>query len=327
MFNRYNRNTRAPLDVPSPFLKDACKIWLCPSEERTIRELHQLAPKERVKVWADLCGDESLRSFQKTQDCQPNQEEQLLLLQLDEAMTKEVETHLPQTTPAMKKYLGDRSFRLMFLHSTQGDPVAAAKKVVQHIQLKQELFGEEIASRDVLLEDFSAADMVALESGMLQWLNDRDHRGNRKVLFYRAKNLNLELFSPASALKTLFYLIMIEMRQLKTQKLGIVLLSSYMDDFQSCFPYELVRKGLRFEQAMPVRLVAHYILFQKNCWKPVIDVVCHMSSPTQRMRTRSIFGKFGCYPLFVRALFFQTTTLPFVSDESSSHVEFLFFLK
>jgi hypothetical protein len=290
MFNRYGRKTSAPLDAPSPFLKDACKIWICPSEERTIRELRQLPTQEREKVWADLSGDESLSVFKNTQDY-PIQQEEQLLLQLDEEMQK-VETHLPQTQ-GMKKYVGDRCFRLMFLHSTEGDAAAAAKKVVQHIQLKTELFGEEAASRDVLLEDFSAADMVALESGALQWLNHRDHRGNRKAYFYRAKDMNMERFSPTSFLKAHFYLIMVALRQVETQKLGIIALSYFMDDFQPCFNYELYRRCLKFEEVMPVRIVAHYLMFQNSRWKPVIDVLCHMSSSALRVRTRSIFGMFG----------------------------------
>jgi hypothetical protein len=163
-------------DVPSPFISDACRIWICPSEERIMRDLKELPIEEREKVWADLSGDDDYYAIEPDTCIASPEEEQLV--QLNEELLK-VEGSLPSIS-AVKNYISQRSFRLMFLRSNQGNSAAAAKQIVKHLHLKEDLFGSQALAKDIELEDLSEQDMAALSGGALQWLFQRD-RGQRLV--------------------------------------------------------------------------------------------------------------------------------------------------
>jgi hypothetical protein len=296
-------NTMAPaLDVTSPsFMNNACNIWLCPSEARTIRELRAMPATERERVWADLSGGAIDNSRCGKLDPSERDQEQLLL-QLEKELVQ-VEGELPPCQ-AVKKYIGQRSFLLMFLLSASGDPAVAAKKIVKNLQVKKALFGSDYLARDITLADLTEGDMAVLHSGCMQLLPQRD-RNERRILLCRSKNLDLlDPYTPDQVLRASFYAIMATLQEdERTRKHGVVVISYLIDhQFQPRFNYELHRRGYQFEQAMPFRVVAHYILFQNSIWQPVIDVLCHMSTPALRMRTRSIFGEFVCFVLLSLSL-------------------------
>jgi hypothetical protein len=284
-------------DVPSPFLSDACNIWIYPTQERTSRELNDLPTEEREKVWADLSGDGKISHFTGERDnCITRQEEEEeQLVQLNEEL-KKVERLLP-SIPAVKNYISQRPFRLMFLRSSQGNSAAAAKQIVKHMQLKEALFGTQALSKDVQLEDLSEQDMAALSCGAMQWLSERD-RGQRLVYLVRARDLCETKLPPDSLLRAHFYHIMEEARYEQNQRLGFVALNYSLDNFTTSGAfYELVRRSSQFEIAMPLRCVAFYIPFQNSPWKQVADVVCHLASPKLRVRMRTIFGKFHYFQI------------------------------
>jgi hypothetical protein len=279
-------------DVPSPFIADACSIWICPSEERTIRDLKELPKEEREKVWADLSGDDYLYCAIQPDTCIASPEEEQLM-QLNEELLK-VEGSLP-SIPAVKNYISQHSFRLMFLRSNQGNSAAAAKQIVKHLHLKEYLFGSQVLAKDIELEDLNEQDMAALSGGTLQWIFQRD-RCQRLVYLVRTRDLFETKLPPDSILRAHFYHCMEAARDEQNQRLGFVMVNYFLDDPKTGGAnYELIRRASKFENAIPLRCVAQYIAFQNSRWKPVADVICHIASPKIRVRTRTIFGKFHIF--------------------------------
>ena len=278
-------------DVPSPF-SDACRIWINPSEERTMRELQELPTEEREKVWADLSGDDFDSEQRDTSIIRQEEEEQLA--QLNEEL-KKVEMSLP-SIPAVKKYISQRSFRLMFLRPNEGNSAAAAKQIVKYLQLKEDLFGSQKLAKDIELEDLNEQDMAALSCGALQWLPQRD-RGQRLVYLIRIRDLFESKLPPESILRAHFYHCMEEARHEQNQRLGFVLLHYFLDTPTCSANYELIRRGAQFECAMPLRNVAQYLVCQNSLWKQVADVFCHLMSPKLRLRARTIFGEFDFFQI------------------------------
>ena len=61
-----------PLEAKNQKFQNACRIWFCPAEDRIAKELRQMTPKEREKVWADLSGNEKTSQFRKEIVEEPN---------------------------------------------------------------------------------------------------------------------------------------------------------------------------------------------------------------------------------------------------------------
>ena len=94
-----------------------------------------------------------------------------------------------------------------------------------------------------------------------------------------------------------------------TQKLGIVNLVSFFDDYPSTkLNFEYFRQALKLGSCTPVRLVAIYMLLvdhnenaaaaaattassaYKDAWKNVIDFACYTMGKILRLRTRLVSG-------------------------------------
>ena len=168
--------------------QNACRIWFCPAEQQTARELRELPREEREKVWADFCGDQRLTPAQQAAESSS----EVLKERLQEL---DYELSLIRHKPAFEKaqqmaphYINNQEFRVMFLRSTGFDVKAAANQVVQFLEMKKILFGEDKLGRDIALSDFSESDMDTMTSGGLQFLHARDRAG-RRVYFIRQRYL------------------------------------------------------------------------------------------------------------------------------------------
>jgi hypothetical protein len=85
---------------------------------------------------------------------------------------------------ASPEYTDSRSFRLMFLRSTDFDAMAAAARIVGHFKGKRELFGPELLGRDIQLSDLDQDELETLASGGMNFL-PRTDAGGRLVVFSR----------------------------------------------------------------------------------------------------------------------------------------------
>lgn len=78
------------------------------------------------------------------------------------------------------EYVQNPAFRMMFLRSNRYNPEHAANHIVQHFDIKGNLFGSsEILGRDVFLSDLTHEDRQAINSGFIHLLPGRDASGRR----------------------------------------------------------------------------------------------------------------------------------------------------
>ena len=165
--------------------QNACKIWFCPSDERIARELLHMPQEEREKVWADLSGNENTSQFRKEITEDPKKISKALYdmaTSINDDIGVEKQSAYELAYQQNSEYVNNHSFRLMFLRSCEYDGKKAARKLVEHMEMRRRLFGDECLGRDIKLSDLNEEDMRTLQSGSIQFLPKRDTAG-RLVLY------------------------------------------------------------------------------------------------------------------------------------------------
>lgn len=79
------------------------------------------------------------------------------------------------------EYVSNRKFRLQFLIADNFQPPAAAERLVSYFESKLVLFGLEMLTRDLTLDDLGGEDIKSLEHGVVQRLVGKDHAGRAVV--------------------------------------------------------------------------------------------------------------------------------------------------
>lgn len=80
-------------------------------------------------------------------------------------------------------YVMNRKFRLSFLRADRFDAAKAAKRMVEHFELKLELFGFERLGRSITMEDLDKDSKELFQCGS-HWFLDSYDRSGRKILLY-----------------------------------------------------------------------------------------------------------------------------------------------
>jgi hypothetical protein len=148
------------------------------------------------------------------------------LLQIDRCLL-DIERHLENIKQGTayevaeatdRSYVTDRNFRIMFLRAARYDPEAAAKRIVETLDIKRSIFGPAKLAKKVTLEDLEEEDIEYLESGAVQILPSKDTSG-RKIVLTLSNLRNIEC--PESELRARFYLFMCLAESEETQIDGI----------------------------------------------------------------------------------------------------------
>ena len=144
-------------------LKDAAKL--------IAEDLRRMSILEREKVLFGVHGvsDAMEESLEMTAKC---------LTELDTKISKirfkEAYTFAELRNPS---YVNDRNFRLHFLRSVKFDTSWAAEKLVRFFELKLELFGGDMLTKDITLDDFDEETTAVMESGLCTILPLKDRAG------------------------------------------------------------------------------------------------------------------------------------------------------
>ena len=81
-------------------------------------------------------------------------------------------------------------------------------------------------------------------------------------------------------------------KNVNAQRLGLVVVSYFLDEAGRKFDLELLRTSVKIVgQWIPVKVVSRYMLMNNSGWKPIIDAAVDFSSAAFRIRTRSITGE------------------------------------
>jgi hypothetical protein len=75
------------------------------------------------------------------------------------------------------EYVSNRKFRLQFLVADNFQPQAAAERLVSYFESKLVLFGPELLTKELTLDDLGGDDIKSLAHGAVQRLLGKDHAG------------------------------------------------------------------------------------------------------------------------------------------------------
>jgi hypothetical protein len=155
------------------------KSLICnPRNERTGRELVQMTNDERTRVFADIGG---------AADINPEEPDFIneCLMELNRNILRiEDRNAYLQAQRTCPHYTNNPGFRILFLRADNFDTKKCAQRIVNHFEVKLQLFGPEKLAKDITLSDLSSDDMESLESGAIQFLPVADQFG-RAILFSR----------------------------------------------------------------------------------------------------------------------------------------------
>jgi hypothetical protein len=114
-----------------------------------------------------------------------------------------------------------RGFRMMFLRANRYDPEAAATHIIQFLELKRSLFGQDKLVKKITLDDLEEEDVKNIEGGGLQISPFMDRSGRKIVILFpklRRKTLT------ESEVRARFYIIISLLESEETQIHGIVVI-------------------------------------------------------------------------------------------------------
>ena len=141
------------------------------------KQMEQLSMKERMKYNKEIHGisDDDERVKETPQLIQQKLDEMEVCLATKIVSTrnlcKDAYERALYTSP---EYVKDPKFRTLFLRGALYDPYVAATTFVRHFQVKFELFGKDLLTKNITLADLNDEDIQALKQGAEQLLPVRD---------------------------------------------------------------------------------------------------------------------------------------------------------
>jgi hypothetical protein len=171
-------------------------------------------------------------------------------------------------------YVQNSKLRLRFLRADRFDATKAALRLVQWLQWKLELFGQDkLCQEHIRLEDLDDNGRAMVQSGRVQVLPSRDHRGRAVVL--SAASHNRRLFrSVKGGLQMMWYCSESIVEDEVTQCQGVVVILCMLWSEQDILPpksstsasslfeeerKKFIWKSLRLAAAIPTRLEAFHV--------------------------------------------------------------------
>lgn len=152
-------------------------------------EFNKLSAKEREQALADIHGvaETVEEEPQFVQGCLEKLESALDSIKFKPAYEKALFLN--------PRYVHNREFRMAFLRAEKFDASLAAIRMVEHFELKLDLFGYEKLARDIVFDDLTTDDQEMVLEGQFYVLDQYDRSGRRialnigeRALFKRADN-------------------------------------------------------------------------------------------------------------------------------------------
>jgi len=189
-------------------------------------------------------------------------------------------------------FVEDKMFRLRFLRAHLFDAAKAAEGIATHFEVKLELFGLELLTKDITQDDLDKDTMGVIYSGRIQRLPQRD-RGGRVV----GIRFHLPSTVPVMAqLRAMFYLGMAAAEDEETQKKGHVTVSCVLSEDENLFHSfhhrrELNLKMSKVIEGMPNRYVGfHFVHNFSVAWRLLLAIFKLATKQSNRIRIREHCG-------------------------------------
>jgi hypothetical protein len=145
------------------------------TEKLLVKEMNELQIEERQQVYEDIHGVADV-----VPECPAFINRSIIEL------TKELSRigKKPAYDRALfmrPEYVEARDFRIKFLRSERFDAKKTAVRLVDHFQMKLELFGLDKLVKDITLDDLDEDDMSSLLDGSMQILPEKDRSGRSVI--------------------------------------------------------------------------------------------------------------------------------------------------
>jgi hypothetical protein len=226
-------------------------------------------------------------------------------------------------------YVHDPKLRLRFLRADRFDVTKAALRLIGWFQWKLELFGQDkLCQEHIRLEDLDDNGRAMAQSGRVQVLPSRDHRGRAVVL--SAASHNRRLFrSVKSGLQMMWYGVESIVEDEVTQCQGAVLIlcvlwseqdipppksSTSASSISEEEPKELIWKLLRLLACLPMRLESTHVLMTPGPLNFAVTFLLNSASLYFRARFRIHWGSLCECQYGLMTFGLPSALLPYNSD-------------
>ncbi|CAJ1962885.1 unnamed protein product [Cylindrotheca closterium] len=184
------------------------------------------------------------------------------------------------------KYTQDRDFRLAFLRCEKFDCHKAALRFVRHFQMKLDLFGQDMLTKDITQDDLDVDDMECLYLSNGRFLNTHDKAGRRINIIVMVH----KTYRTDTCLRKGFYNFMTVYRDLEIQRRGFVNVSIQFGDKikgTSADNADLAWKLPKQNEAVPLCLSAIHLCYTtKGAWEGLLAVSKTAFSKANKVRCR-----------------------------------------
>jgi len=152
-------------------------------------------------------------------------------------------------------YVNSRAFRIMFLRGNRYDAKASANQMIRFFEMKQQIFGSEKLTRDIVLEDLDEDDREALKAGFVQLAGS--DTSNRQVIIQlpgvrKFKHLQNEL-------RARFFTCMEALRSEQTQLKGVVAMLYSVGSFKDRSKGVGFMEHTRLALSVPIHIAAIHL--------------------------------------------------------------------
>lgn len=183
-----------------------------------------------------------------------------------------------------RRHVTNRAFRMMFLRANQYDPEAAAKNILEFLEIKRCLFGQERLVKKISLEDLEEEDRLYIERGSFQVTPCMDRSGRQIIVMFpslRQPNTNVE-----SEVRARFYIIMSRLESEDIQINGVVVV--YFDATLSQSSARASQPGLLW--IVPVNIAGIHFCFSKLAGCMLVSLLIYRLPEKLRPRVRIHYG-------------------------------------
>eukprot|EP00934_Nitzschia_sp_Nitz4_P006191 Nitzschia sp. Nitz4//scaffold83_size84149//82297//83772//NITZ4_005190-RA/size84149-processed-gene-0.82-mRNA-1//1//CDS//3329558995//6181//frame0 len=271
----------------SDMVESSCKGQPSNVDKLAATEMLALSMSDREKVYFDIHGVSE-------EVTETNELIQKSLLQFERLLRKSNNSSQQQALRLASHqdplYVQNPEFRLCFLRADRFDVPAAVNRFLSHFQLKLELFGEQMLTKEITQDDLDDDDLDALYNTISFTLPSRDPAG-RLVLVRTSHNANPPI---RAMMRKTFYALMAGTHDEEIQRKGCVVVS-YLVGQPMVWEEFTKRQKMNHEwgralAAIPLRLEALHVCFDSFVWRSLVAVFKLTANMFTRLRVREHYG-------------------------------------
>ena len=191
------------------------------------------------------------------------------------------------------EYLQARAFKLGFLRADCFDPAKAAHRIVRYLEEKLSIFGPNLLTEDIRMDDLNENDVKVLSSGCLQWLPIRDRLG-RPILFI-CPQLQPDGCPFESMMRVALYMLSL-MDDLEAQRKGHVALFYVVGQSPNVIKDQRERWDMpRLQGSCPLRTACVHFCLDNPIFQSLMSLAMYALGQETRCRTQTHFGMFAFF--------------------------------